>query len=49
MLLGDEVKGIDPALRDRCDVLVEIPVFGQKYSLNVSVAAGIALYALRTA
>ncbi|GAA4855579.1 TrmH family RNA methyltransferase [Saccharopolyspora rosea] len=49
VLLGDEVKGIDPALRDRCDVLVEIPVHGQKYSLNVSVAAGIALYALRTA
>lgn len=49
VLLGDEVRGIDPALRDSCDLLLQIPIYGQKYSLNVSVAAGIALYSLRTA
>lgn len=48
LLLGDEVAGIDPALRERCDVLLQIPMYGRKDSLNVSVAAGIALYALRT-
>ncbi|MQA14615.1 MAG: TrmH family RNA methyltransferase [Pseudonocardiaceae bacterium] len=49
LLLGDEVRGVDPLLRDNCDVLLQIPMFGRKDSLNVSVAAGIALYALRMA
>ncbi|GAB3279454.1 TrmH family RNA methyltransferase [Parasphingorhabdus pacifica] len=49
LLLGDEVHGIDPVLRDGCDLLLQIPVHGNKSSLNVSVAAGIALYSLRTA
>ena len=48
LVLGDEVAGIDPALRARCDHLVQIPMYGRKNSLNVSVAAGIALYSLRT-
>lgn len=48
LLLGDEVRGIGPELRDSCDVLLQIPMFGRKASLNVSVAAGIALYTLRT-
>lgn len=47
LVLGDEVRGLDPELRSRCDLLLEIPMYGQKTSLNVSVAAGIALYALR--
>ncbi|MBA8826799.1 tRNA G18 (ribose-2'-O)-methylase SpoU [Saccharopolyspora lacisalsi] len=49
LLLGDEVVGIDPTLRESCDLLLQIPVYGDKHSLNVSVAAGIALYTLRTA
>ena len=44
LLLGEEVDGITPQLMKMCDTLVEIPMFGQKESLNVSVAAGIALY-----
>lgn len=48
LLLGDEVRGIDAPLRERCDVLLQIPMYGKKGSLNVSVAAGIALYSLRT-
>jgi len=46
LLLGEEVEGITDDLRDKCDDLVEIPMVGQKESFNVSVAAGIALYAL---
>lgn len=46
LLLGEEVEGIASELRDTCDDLVEIPMFGKKESFNVSVAAGIALYAL---
>ena len=48
LLLGEEVEGISSGLRDECDTLVEIPMKGQKESFNVSVAAGIALYALVT-
>lgn len=47
LLLGEEVDGIDSMLRDQCDVLLEIPMHGQKESFNVSVAAGMALYQLR--
>ncbi|SNR77058.1 SpoU rRNA Methylase family protein [Haloechinothrix alba] len=49
LVLGDEVVGINHDLRDACDLLLQIPVYGRKETLNVSVAAGIALYALRTA
>jgi len=46
LLLGEEVKGITDDSRNQCDDLIEIPMVGQKESFNVSVAAGIALYAL---
>jgi tRNA G18 (ribose-2'-O)-methylase SpoU len=44
-VLGNEVRGLSQSLRNRCDVLIEIPMHGKKESLNVSVAAGIALFA----
>lgn len=44
LLLGEEVGGITPELLAQCDDIVEIPMLGQKESLNVSVAAGMALY-----
>jgi tRNA G18 (ribose-2'-O)-methylase SpoU len=47
LILGEEVHGLTPELRDVCDDLVEIPMFGQKESFNVAVATGIALHALR--
>ena len=47
LVLGEEVHGIAPKLRDLCDELVEIPMFGKKESFNVAVSAGIALYVLR--
>jgi tRNA G18 (ribose-2'-O)-methylase SpoU len=47
LILGEEVGGISPDILKKCDTLVEIPMSGQKESFNVSVAAGIALYALR--
>ncbi len=48
LLLGEEVEGITHDMRDICDDLVEIPMVGKKESFNVSVATGIALYALST-
>lgn len=46
LLLGEEVHGITPELLTACDVALEIPMTGRKESFNVSVATGIALYAL---
>lgn len=45
LILGNEVTGIDSKLIPLVDCFIEIPQFGEKHSLNVSVAAGIALYA----
>jgi tRNA G18 (ribose-2'-O)-methylase SpoU len=46
LIVGEEKKGISKKLLELCDVLVEIPMHGHKESLNVSVAFGIACYAL---
>lgn len=44
VVLGNEVRGVDPAIVGMADLAVEIPQFGQKKSLNVSVCAGIVLH-----
>jgi len=46
LVLGEEVEGIPNELLERCESVIEIPMKGKKESFNVSVAAGIALYAL---
>jgi 23S rRNA (guanosine2251-2'-O)-methyltransferase len=43
-IFGNEVRGISPALRKKCDEIIEIPMHGKKESLNVSVAVGIVLF-----
>ncbi len=44
LVAGSEVDGIEQEIVNACDVLVEIPQFGTKHSLNVSVATAIALW-----
>ena len=44
VVLGNEVKGVQQDVVDMCDGCIEIPQFGTKHSLNVSVAAGIVLW-----
>jgi 23S rRNA (guanosine2251-2'-O)-methyltransferase len=46
LLLGEEVNGIEQRFLDKCETILEIPMHGEKESFNVSVAAGIALFAL---
>ena len=46
LILGEEVHGIDYSLHDIINLFLEIPMRGQKESFNVSVAAGIAMYAI---
>lgn len=48
LIIGEEVHGIEPELLARCEKIIEIPMKGKKESFNVSVATGIALYALTT-
>lgn len=44
IMLGSEEDGISPALLKDADILASLPMYGSIGSLNVSVAAGIALY-----
>lgn len=46
VVLGNEVKGVQQSVVDACDGCIEIPQYGTKHSLNVSVTAGIVLYEL---
>ena len=46
LILGEEVNGIKNELYQKIDLFIEIPMEGKKESFNVSVAAGIAVYAI---
>ncbi len=45
LVMGSEGRGLHPRLAEACDYLVSIPMRGDADSLNVSVAAGILLFA----
>ena len=44
LVFGNEVNGVDQDVIDISDYVIEIPQFGTKHSLNVSVCAGIVLW-----
>lgn len=44
VILGNEVKGVQQSVIDGCHACIEIPQYGTKHSLNVSVAAGIVIW-----
>ena len=44
VILGNEVKGVQQQVVDACDGSIEIPQFGTKHSLNVSVTAGMVIW-----
>lgn len=44
LVFGNEVNGVDQGVIDASDYIIEIPQFGTKHSLNVSVCAGVVLW-----
>jgi len=46
VVLGHEVFGVQQEVIDQCSACIEIPQYGTKHSMNVSVTAGIVLYRL---
>ena len=46
LIFGNEVEGVSEELLGLCDGCIEIPQFGMKHSLNVSVSAGMVLWEL---
>lgn len=44
IVMGNEVKGVQQEVVDDCDGCIEIPQYGTKHSLNVSVATGIVIW-----
>jgi 23S rRNA (guanosine2251-2'-O)-methyltransferase len=43
-VMGNEVEGVSDVFLQAADTIIEIPMLGEKESLNVSVAAGIVMY-----
>lgn len=44
VVMGNEVKGVNQEVIDHSDGCIEIPQYGTKHSLNVSVTAGIVIW-----
>ncbi|MBI5732508.1 TrmH family RNA methyltransferase [Candidatus Jorgensenbacteria bacterium] len=44
LVMGNEVRGLPKSILRRADTILEIPMYGHKESLNVSVAFGIVVY-----
>jgi tRNA G18 (ribose-2'-O)-methylase SpoU len=46
LIFGNEVKGVDQEVVNSCSGVIEIPQFGTKHSLNISVSAGVVVWHL---
>ena len=46
LVFGHEIRGVDQQVVDLSDLCIEIPQYGTKHSLNISVAAGIVIWEL---
>jgi tRNA G18 (ribose-2'-O)-methylase SpoU len=49
LVIGNEVEGVQQSVIDLCDGCLEIPQWGHKHSLNVAVAAGVAIWEIAKA
>ena len=46
IVLGNEVKGVQQSVVSASDTVIEIPQYGTKHSLNISVTTGVVLWDL---
>ena len=46
IIMGNEVNGVAEDIIDICDEVMEVPQFGTKHSLNISVTTGIIIWEL---
>lgn len=46
IIFGNEVNGVEQKVIDECDIVIEIPQFGTKHSLNISVSVGVVIWDL---
>jgi tRNA G18 (ribose-2'-O)-methylase SpoU len=46
VVFGNEVDGVEQAVVSASDMVIEIPQFGTKHSLNISVSVGIVIWEL---
>ncbi len=44
LIFGNEVKGVAQNVVSACDTVIEIPQFGTKHSLNISVSCGVVIW-----
>lgn len=44
LVLGNEVKGVEQAIVSASDTVIEIPQYGTKHSLNISVSSGVVIW-----
>jgi 23S rRNA (guanosine2251-2'-O)-methyltransferase len=44
LVFGNEITGVEQSVIDVCDACIEIPQYGTKHSLNISVSAGIVVW-----
>ena len=47
LVFGNEITGVEQAVIDVCDACIEIPQYGTKHSLNISVSAGIVVWEIQ--
>ena len=47
LVFGNEINGVSQNLINRCDFSIEIPQWGTKHSLNISVTTGIVLWSIK--
>lgn len=47
IVFGNEVKGVEQEVIDESDLVIEIPQYGTKHSLNISISAGIVIWELQ--
>ena len=47
VIFGNEIEGVSQNLIDNCDISLEIPQYGTKHSMNISVTTGIVLWTLK--